>query len=466
MAIVQRKLKKGGSSYWVVVTWAGKDLWRRTGRNKAEALRKEALWKRQIAEGTFSPDDEVPAAPRVREYMKPWLRRRANRTAEKDDSMMRLHVLPYPIAEMHLAEVKPRHVRELVAELRRKGLSDKSISNVLGTLRVMFGDAKRDEYTDTQPVDLPKRTLDRRRKKDPEIYQPAECRVLMTNQNIDARIRMLWTLLFCTGMREGEAVGRRWGDFQMADDLHALHVRDQYDREPLKTDNARVVPVHPLLADAMVAWRDVWPMLTGRQPRPDDFLVPGIAKPMMTRSSAYKWLRASCEAIRVPWRSLHSTRHTFITLARRGGADKAALETITHNARGGIVDGYTRSDWGPLCDVVRAVSFDSDQALALPGGNSGENPFLGSGESGHMKAATLPNKVLIGAHSAGFDSPRLHPKTSDDPDTSQTRTQGVRVVASSMKPAWMLAAAAHRLGVLPECVVTEQGVAHKAGGAS
>lgn len=460
--VIERKLQKGGSSYYVSIRWAGRQIWRRIGTNKAEALQKEALWKRQIEAGTFSPDDAIPASPKLSEYLPTWLAKRKNRTASNDKSLMRLHVLPHAIASMFVAEIRPRHVIDLVEELRAKGLKDKSISNVLGVLRVAFKSAKRDEYTMTQPVDLEKKTLNRRRQKDPEIYQAAECRVLMSNQMIDVRIRMLWTILLCTGMREGEALGRRWGDFQAATGLHALHVRDQYDRQPLKTENARIVPVHPLLAEAMTSWREVWPVIVGREPGPDDFLIPGLHAPMLSRSAAYKALRASCLAVGLPWRSLHSTRHTFITLARRGGADKAAVELITHNARGGIVDGYTRADWAPLCDAVLAVSFDSNLALALPSGETGKNPFLGSGENKHMEAPTIANSPLIGSNYPGFDSRRLHYAVAEKAPaqkTSQQKTQHSERAASSMAPRMMLATLAAQLGILPRHVVSEQSVA-------
>gem|GEM_PF-4594710 len=44
--------------------------------------------------------------------------------------------------------------------------------------------------------------------------------------------------------------------------------------------------------------------------------------------------------------SLHSTWHTMVTLARRGGARKGILEQVTHNARGDIVDRYKHRDCG------------------------------------------------------------------------------------------------------------------------
>lgn len=49
-------------------------------------------------------------------------------------------------------------------------------------------------------------------------------------------------------------------------------------------------------------------------------------------------LRRECKALDIPGGRTHDTRHTFISLARRGGAQKEVVERITHNSAGDIVD--------------------------------------------------------------------------------------------------------------------------------
>jgi integrase len=373
MSVQEKKRKSGQTAYYSVVRWQGKAIWLPVGHNRKVAQARDAAYQLQVDEGSFDPGVAMSKAPTVQEYSIGWLAKRKNRTADNDRSLFRLHIIPHSIAKMKLAAVAPRHAAILVEELRAKGLTDKSISNILGVLRVMFGDAKREELTYTQPIDLPKKHLNRRRAKDPEIYQPSECQVLMRLHSLDPRARMLWAFLLYTGMREGEACGRRWGDARDAEGLKALHIATQYGGDALKTDNPRVCPIHEELASMLTEWVAVWPALVGRQPGPDDFIIPGTVKPWMTRSQAYKLLRSSTAAAGIPWRTVHSTRHTFITLAKRGGSTEAAVEKITHNSRGGIVDGYTRQDWEPLCDVVRGVSFDARQHIALPPRITGEN---------------------------------------------------------------------------------------------
>jgi hypothetical protein len=171
----------------------------------------------------------------------------------------------------------------------------------------------------------------------------------------------MWiALAFFTGMREGEVCGIRWRDWDPSSTpLGALTVQGQYDRQPLKTDRPRIVPVHPALAWMLERWRATgFELIHCRRPRPDDPIVPNRAGETHSKSSAYKQWRRACEAVGVSNRSLHSTRHTFITTCRRGGARKDYLERVTHNAAGDIVDTYTRFEWDPLCEAVLCLTVD------------------------------------------------------------------------------------------------------------
>ncbi len=155
-------------------------------------------------------------------------------------------------------------------------------------------------------------------------------------------------------MREGEVCGRRWRDLDKGTrPLWCLTVDSQYDGAPLKTDRPRVVPVHPALIEMLdMWWSDGYQLLFKHRPTGDDFIIPSRGGEPHTKSSAYKMWRRLLLVAGVTNRSLHSTRHTFISLCRRGGARKDVLERITHNAVGDIVDGYTLWDWKPLCEAV------------------------------------------------------------------------------------------------------------------
>jgi integrase len=183
---------------------------------------------------------------------------------------------------------------------------------------------------------------------------------------------MLYGLLFLTGMRHGEAVGRRWRDLDdSALPLGALSVATQYRDEPLKTKTPRVVPVHPVLAELLTAWKcSGFKQFFLLEPRPEDFIVPSRTWKCRMSGTSHKGLQDDCKAIGIPGRRVHDTRHTFISLARRDGARKDVLERITHNSTGDIVDRYTTFDWAPLCEAVSSLRL---QLSAISQSDSGSS---------------------------------------------------------------------------------------------
>jgi integrase len=68
----------------------------------------------------------------------------------------------------------------------------------------------------------------------PSVFSRDEIRLLLlTDGQVPADRRMLYALLFLTGMRHGEAVGRRWRDWdKSALPLGGLRVATQYRDEP------------------------------------------------------------------------------------------------------------------------------------------------------------------------------------------------------------------------------------------
>lgn len=425
MAVVERK-RKSGSVFYVVFEWEGKQVWERVGSRKREAEILDRKRKAEVKAGTYIPESGKGKVT-LKAYAKRWSAPRANAYADDERALLRRHIYSRPwLADMDLDKVRPKHVDRLIAELRET-LSDKSVSNVLGVVKLIYNSAIREELATVQPVVLRPRELKRAPTTEREIYTATEALILTRHHAIPWPIRVLNALCLFAGLREGEACGRRWRDLDdSCGPLAALVVRDQYGGQPLKTERPRVVPVHPELLNVLRDWAsEGFELYTGRKPQTDDFIVPNVSSrakhPHHTRSSYYKAFTRYAEAAGVRPRSLHSTRHTFISLCRRGGARKDVLERVTHNARGDIVDRYTRFDWAPLCDAVRCLNLDVHLDVhPLPGNPGDSGPRLlgpGNGESqGTPELATA---------SAGFDSPRLHSSAAVSPEPFEAR-QGSR----------------------------------------
>jgi integrase len=402
MAVVPRK-RSGGVVYGVLTSWAGGKHWELVGANKREAETLNRKRLREVEAGTFRPGELTDAAS-VRAFAERWLELRANRSAENDRALVRRHVLSVSwFADMRIADVRPRDVLRLIAELDKTALSRKSVSLVMGLVRVMFRDAVIGDVLTATPYVVPRGVLKRSGERRTP-YEAAEVRALLTTA-AGERERVWNAIAFYTGARCGEVCGLRWGDWaETPVPLGALSIARQYEGQVLKTERARVVPVHPELEAVLSGWRARWSFHFLRRPEPGDLIVPALGgQTALTKSSAYKaWLR-SCKASGVSNRSVHSTRHTFITLAQRGGADRRVVELITHNPKGTIIDVYTTRDWAELCEAVLCLSFDAPVDVGSNGsGNSGSSAWTRTSAIGDKPSAASQNLETDGSVEGRF----------------------------------------------------------------
>lgn len=413
MSVVKREYKTV-TTYWAVNTWKGKQVAERIGANKAKADARDAQMKREIAAGTYNPPASR-ARHTVKGFGSAFFDSRMNANAEAERSrFVRLVLTRDWLADLHLDDWKPSHTEQLLAELRAltkpdgsRRMADKSIGNFLNELSLMFDAAVRHEKCQRNPIVLAPNELKRSPKEEKEVYEVGEIAVLLRHHSIPLPIRILNALCFYTGMREGEACGRRWRDLDdRCRPLGALAVHDQYNGLPLKTERPRMVPLHPELAAILIDWaQEGFELYTGRLPTPEDFIVPAVSRrskaPNWTRSQFYKAFTKHAAAAGVRPRSVHSTRHSFITHARRAGADKRVLELVTHNAAGEMIDRYTHGVWKPLCDAVLCFSLE-----ALPEIHSGPRNSGNSGGSGPSFLPRNSAKLSQSAESKRGSIPR------------------------------------------------------------
>jgi integrase len=370
MATVPRKLKNRTVFYVANYLADGSQVWEHAGADKRAAERRDAAMKREIKAGTYT--GKPTGATSVRGFHREWHARRTNRTAGDELSWWNNHVVercPWFLA-MRLDDVLYAHVAKLKRELeapymnadgKTVTLSRKSVFNLFAPINTMFGDAFREGLISRNPCDWPRGSFNSRATKKRTPYNVEEVLSLTTDPRLPEDWAMFTTLYFYAGLREGEGCGLRFCDWdRRPEPLGSLAVDSQYNDRPLKTgevvgDNARTVPVHPALARALEAWwAKGFERVFCRKPSEDDFIVPCRSRDLRnhTRSSAYKLFRRICDLVGVQNRSLHSTRHTFITLSRRDGARKDVLENVTHNAEGKTIDAYTHWEWEPLCEAV------------------------------------------------------------------------------------------------------------------
>jgi integrase len=341
------------------------------GQEKLAKRYLEQRERRVAAVADASADLPTGQPLTVAEYSRKWIKSREPlglATVSDDETRLRLHVLP-KLGAMKLEEVRTRHVRDLVLELRAaRKLAPRTIHHVFHTTKAMFQHAVVDDLLDKNPCQLHKGTLPKKVDKDPEwragaIYTAEEVERLISDQRIPEDRRVLYALKAVAGLRHGEAASLTWRQYDATlEPLGGLSL------ERTKTQVPRRVPVHPTLARVLAEWKlSGWERTFGRAPTSQDLVAPTRNLTPRDKHESPKQLAADLELLGLRPRRGHDLRRTFITLAQVDGAARHLLETISHGPRGDIVSVYTTFPWPALCAEVQKLRISLREGVVLDG---------------------------------------------------------------------------------------------------
>lgn len=397
MSVVPRKDSKGRTTYWAVYRFNKRQIWERVGRDKREAQRIEEKRRNEIKAGKFRPT--ATARSSVKGYVDSWCASRTTRNKDREEALLDRYVSTKEIGDLQMRHVDTGAVMDWLAELKTtisentgERISSKHVANIYGVLRTMFRYALRHGDIEIDPFSgMDAKAVDRSVTKKRRPYTAADARALM-GRRVQVERRMWNAFALLTGMRCGEVCGRRFRDWdRTAQPFGSLDVSTQWNDQPMKTKTTRIVPVHPELARLLTWWWETgFEFVHCRKPTLNDFIVPrrgDEGRHPHTPSTAYKQWLVSCREAGVTNLSVHSTRHTFISMCRRGGARKEILEKVTHNAKGDIVDQYTHTDWEPLCEAVSMLTgpLIANESSGFSSAGGGSRTLTSSGDSGPLK---------------------------------------------------------------------------------
>lgn len=310
----------------------------------------------------------------VRRYSERWLEHRKRLVPDwpSDDSHLRVHILP-AIGDVRLEDVRPRHLAALVERLRLDGAASRTVRNVYSTCRSMFRDAAIADLIPSSPCILTKHHIGKIRDRDPEwrqcaVYTRDEVEALISDERVRNDCRVLYAILCLTGMRYGEGAGLRWRHLDLdAKPLGRIAVATSYNTGRTKTGVERRAPVHPTLAAILAEWRlSGWAEMFGRQPEPDDLVIPRRLDGLMhSKSSIGHRLALDLRNLGLRHRRGHDLRSTFVSLAREDGAAPDVLRLVTHAPSRDILDLYTRVPWERLCTEVAKIRVERRKPAKL-----------------------------------------------------------------------------------------------------
>lgn len=292
-----------------------------------------------------------------------WIDRRVKRglrNTHNERAQIENHVLP-ALGKMPLGEIRVRHVRDFVDELRASTLAPRTVRSIYGTVHKLFADLVVDEILASTPCVLTKDQLPSLRDADPEwranaLFTRHELELLISAEQIPLDRRVLNAIKLLTGARFGEAAGLRWRDMdESAMPLMRLSISRSYDKRT-KTETPRQIPIHRVLAKILMEWKRAgFAQMFGREPMADDLIVPSRRGRIRSRHQNRNKFLEDLARLGLRARRVHDTRRTFITLARVGGARRDVLGQITHAAKRDVMDLYTTLPWPTLCEAIRCL---------------------------------------------------------------------------------------------------------------
>jgi integrase/recombinase XerC len=246
-----------------------------------------------------------------------------------------------------LARVTQSDIRAWLASLANEGLVNASRARHLSAVRSFYHYLARHHGTENAAVKLV--ATPKTRRPLPRALTPVTAREVaedigeMSDEaTIQARDTALFTLLYGCGLRIAEAL--------------ALNVRDAptLDRdEPLrvvgKGSKERIVPVLPVVRQAIAAWLRLHP---GAGPEAPLFL--GARGKRLDAAVAQRTLRLYRQQNGLPEHATpHALRHSFATHLLAGGADLRSIQDLLGHASLSTTQRYTHVDEARLLDVWR-----------------------------------------------------------------------------------------------------------------
>lgn len=303
------------------------------------------------------------AALTVERWATTWLSTRREPTYDRIH--LDHHILP-EVGHLLLRDLEPRHLLDLVDAWRQAGAASRTIRNRYATIHSLCRDAAVRGLIPATPAILSRPAhLPAIEDPDPEwragaVLARAEWERLLVAE-VEPDSLVAWSLLGLAGLRHGELAALRWRHYDPdRAPLGSILVARSNANARTKSGKPRQVPVLPLLAARLAAWRlRGWAAQHGRAPLPDDLLLPqppwrgraGLEK-RRTKGMDLRRLHRHLRALGLRPRRVHDLRRTWISLCQSDGADRDVLGWASHGRPGDVMGSYTEIEWERLCAEV------------------------------------------------------------------------------------------------------------------
>ena len=241
-------------------------------------------------------------------------------------SHLKCHIVPQ-LAKLRLEQFSVENQQTFITRMFERGVSRKSVLNVLGTLSSILTTARdwgyNCEHIDVRKLRLPPRG---------ERYEAPHFTIDQL-QHILAIAEEPWHTLFCIltmdGLRAGEVLGLQWKDIDL--DRRLLHVRRSAWYGHVQTAKSKasetVLPMPQLLVTVLKKYQTQW------KPNPQGFLfVTRNGRPPSSNKVVEYHLWAILDALEIPRCGLHAFRHSHTALLLDTGATPKVVQRQLRHA--------------------------------------------------------------------------------------------------------------------------------------
>lgn len=326
---------------WVArVTLAGGRRKALYGATRADVAKKLAKTLRERDQGLPVADDRLTVASYLEHWLQHGCRNVQPSTRTHYESNVRVHIAPR-LGRLRLADLSPRHVEQLIAELSAVGKSAGTVARVRATLRRALGQAVRQGVLVRNVASGALVAVPPAEAKEQRVPSPDEARAILAAFDGHWLEPAVAVSIGC-GLRQGELRALRWADVDL--DAARLTVRQAWQRvgnaqhlaEP-KTRASRAPVAIPASVVAILrrhkADQARARLAGGRHVAADEaFVFTAHNGAPLDGPNMLRTFRARLAAAGLPPMRWHDLRHACASLLLANGSDVATVAAVLRHA--------------------------------------------------------------------------------------------------------------------------------------
>jgi integrase len=330
------KVKKYKGSWYIFINHQGQRKAKKVGTKEgAERVKREI--EARLALGDFSCLNNCPPVPTFAEYAERWLEvdaptRCKTSTIDFYRDYQARYILP-ELGAIPLTDITRDAVKDLVLKLSNRGLARNTIRLAIASLRVVLSSAVEDSVIPTNPaIRLGRFVKTEKPEQKAKAMTPEEVqKFLAAARTYCAEYYPLFLIALRAGLRQGEILGLKYGDFHFGEggddpDRYIFVQRRWYrgDFSTPKGKKERRVDMSQELRQTLLQLyedRECEAVREGRKSIDDDLVFPGEnGKPLRARKLLETYFGPMLRKAGLGHFRFHDLRHTFGSLLIEAGA--------------------------------------------------------------------------------------------------------------------------------------------------